>query len=139
MFKTRQFFPAAAAIALWVLPVPAAAQVGGKEQRIQVQNGTWKGRLVDSGCYKRLGAAALDAPNLPCTIDAMKKGGTASFIGLLTDGDGLFKIIGEMTKDNYAKLRDFVGKPVEMTGRSALPIGGWATRELDATKIGVSR
>ena len=124
---------------LWLTPAPSTGQIGGKEQRIQVQKGTWKGQLVDSGCYKRLGAAALEAPNLPCTIEAMKKGGPASYIGLLTEGDGLFKIVGYMAKGSFAKLQDYVGKTVEVTGVSSLPIGGWATREVDVTKIVIAR
>jgi len=139
MCTFRRFFLPALALVVWCVPQMAAAQVGGKEQRIEVQKGVWKGHLVDSACYKRLGAAALEPANLPCTLEAMKKGSSASFIGLLTDGDGLFKIIGEMTKGNYAKLQDFVGKTVEITGTSALPIGGWATRELDGTRINVAK
>ena len=139
MRKTFCMLTPIIALSLALAPAQAATQIGGKEQRIQVQKGTWKGQLVDSACYKKLGAAALDTGNLPCTLEAIKKGGSASYIGLLTEGDGLFKIVGEMAKGNFAKLQEYVGKTVEMTGVSSLPIGGWATREIDATKIVAAR
>jgi hypothetical protein len=40
------------AVALTVSPLPtrANAQLGGKEQRVQVEKGTWTGQLVDFAC-----------------------------------------------------------------------------------------
>lgn len=112
------------------------SQIGGKEQRVEVRKGVWTGQLVDSSCYKKFGGEALNPEHLQCTLDALKRSDPSPQISFLTDGDGLFRIVGEMVKG--AKLQDYVGKKVEITGVSSLPIGGWATRELQIEKIKVT-
>jgi hypothetical protein len=42
-----------------------------------------------------------------------------------------------MVKGNYSRLQPYVGKKLETSGTSSLPIGGWATRELDVETIKV--
>jgi hypothetical protein len=141
MHKTLAGVTSIVALTMWLSPAQAAAQVagvGGAEQRVQVTKGTWKGQLVDSSCYKKMGAEALNPENLKCTLDAMKKGDAASYVGLLTDGDGIFKVVGDMAKGNFAKLTGYVGKKVEVTGTVSLPIGGWATREIEVEKIKIT-
>jgi hypothetical protein len=138
MRKVWTVLPAAVALTLSLSPFPLAAQVGGKEQRVQVQKGTWTGQIVDYACYGKMGAEqSLSADHVKCVIDCMKKGEPGNSIGLLTEGDGMFKITGEMTRNSYARLQEYVGKKVEITGVSSLPIGGWSLRELDAQRIKV--
>jgi len=44
-------------------------------------------------------------------------------------------IVGDMAKDNFAKVTKYVGKRVEVTGTSALPTGNYIPRQIDVTKI----
>lgn len=134
--RTTQFVVAgAAALTFSLVASEATAQIGGKEQRVEVTKGAWTGQLVDAACFKKFGGAALSPEHLPCTVDAMKKGGPSSQISFLTEGDGLLRIVGDMAKS--PKLQEYVGKKLEITGVSSLPIGGWATRELQIEKIKV--
>jgi hypothetical protein len=56
-------------------------------------------------------------------------------LGILTDDDGFMNIVGKMAEDNFAKLTQFIGKRVEVTGTSALPTGNYIPRQLDMTGI----
>lgn len=44
-------------------------------------------------------------------------------------------IVGEMAKNDFAKVTKYVGKRVEVSGTSALPTGNYIPRQLDITKI----
>jgi hypothetical protein len=48
-----------------------------------------------------------------CALDFAKQGRP---LGLLTDGDGLFKFVGDYTDNKNAKLIPFVGKQVQVKG-----------------------
>jgi hypothetical protein len=135
MRKTQFAVIGAAVVVLSLMASQAAAQIGGKEQRVDVKKGVWTGQLVDAACFKKFGGAALSAEHLPCTVEALKKGDPGSQISFLTEGDGLLRIVGDMAKS--PKLQEYVGKKLEISGVSSLPIGGWATRELQIEKIKV--
>jgi len=75
---------------------------------------TLKGEVVDITCYSKQGVAkGTGAAHVSCAIDCAKQGKP---LGLLTDGDGLFRFVGEYTENNNAKLLPFVGKQVEVKG-----------------------
>jgi hypothetical protein len=92
---------------------------------------TLKGEVVDALCYSSKGiAAGTGAQHMMCAKECAKKDGAV--FGILTDGDGLFKIVGEYAADHYAKLFDYIGKEVEVVGTR--------TRSLDySTAIKVTR
>jgi hypothetical protein len=73
-----------------------------------------RGEVVDVTCYSKQGVAkGTGAGHVSCAMDCAKKGKP---LGLLTDGDGLFKFVGDYTESNNAKLLPFVGKQVEVRG-----------------------
>ena len=75
---------------------------------------TLKGELLEVSCFQKLGLEKATGPgHLTCAKDCAKKGLT---LGILTDGDGVFKIVGTYAADNNAKLMDLIGKQVEATG-----------------------
>jgi len=75
---------------------------------------TLKGEVVEVSCYSKQGVAkGTGAAHVRCAIDCAKQGKP---LGVLTDGDGLFKFVGDYTENNNAKLIPFVGKQVEVKG-----------------------
>jgi hypothetical protein len=65
-------------------------------------------------CYGKQGVAkGTGAAHVSCALDCAKQG---KALGLLTDGDGLFKFIGDYTDNDNAKLIPYVGKQVEVKG-----------------------
>ena len=100
------------ALALMV-PALAAAQTSFPE----VTNGKWKGVVVEQSCYRQLGAdKAIAAEHNACALDCVKKGQP---LAIVTDDDGVRLIIGDMSKDNYAKMTQWIGKRVAVTGKSS--------------------
>ena len=70
---------------------------------------TMTGELVDMSCYKSKGVAAgTGAAHADCAKMCLLEKGTQ--MGILTDGDGVFKIWGASTKDKYAKLVPYLGQ-----------------------------
>jgi len=96
---------------------------------------TYKGEVVEVSCYSKLGVAkGTGAAHVACALDCAKQGKP---LGLLTDGDGLFKFMGDYTANNNAKLLPFVGKQVEVKGtRDVYTDYTYAIR---ATKITLSK
>ncbi len=75
---------------------------------------TLRGEVVDVTCYGKQGVAkGTGVAHVSCAMDCAKQGKP---LGLLTDGDGLFKFVGDYTENNNAKLLPFVGKQVEVKG-----------------------
>src|SRR5215471_18684719 len=75
---------------------------------------TMKGEVVEVSCYSKRGVEkGTGAEHVACAIDCAKQG---KVLGLLTDGDGLFKLIGDYAENNNAKLIPFIGKQVEVRG-----------------------
>ena len=75
---------------------------------------TLKGEVVEVSCYSKLGVAkGTGAAHVACAIDCAKQGKP---LGLLTDGDGLFRFVGDYADNNGAKLMPFIGKQVEVKG-----------------------
>ena len=75
---------------------------------------TLKGEVVEVSCYSKQGVAkGTGAAHVACALDCAKQGKP---LGLLTDGDGLFKFVGDYTDNRNAKLIPFVGKQVQVKG-----------------------
>jgi hypothetical protein len=117
-----------------VAPSFAAAQEREfSKNYIDVKTATWRGLILERSCFQKLGrekAAAAD--HTACALECLKKG---QALGILTDDDGFMNIVGRMAEDNFAKLTQFIGKRVEVTGTSALPTGNYIPRQLDMTGI----
>jgi len=75
---------------------------------------TLKGEVVEVSCYSKQGVAkGTGTAHVRCAIDCAKQGKP---LGVLTDGDGLFRFVGDYTENNNAKLIPFIGKQVEVKG-----------------------
>jgi hypothetical protein len=75
---------------------------------------TLRGEVVEISCYSKQGVAkGTGSAHVSCAIDCAKQ---AKPLGLLTDGDGLFRLVGDYAENNNAKLIPFVGKQVEIKG-----------------------
>jgi hypothetical protein len=95
---------------------------------------TMTGELVDMSCYKAKGVAGgTGAAHADCAkICLLEKGAQ---LGMLTDGDGVFKIWGASTKDKYAKLIPHLGQPVEVTGTEVVLSNNYDARSFDLQTI----
>src|ERR1700680_3396517 len=75
---------------------------------------TLKGEVVDALCYAERGFDKGTGPgHVECAKECAQKGHQ---FGVLTDGDGLYKIIGDYAANNYSRLVEFIGKQVEVEG-----------------------
>jgi hypothetical protein len=118
------------ALALMV-PALAAAQTSFPE----VTNGKWKGVVVEQSCYRQLGAdKATAAAHNACAMDCLKKGQP---LALVTDDDGVRKIIGNMSNDNYTKMTQWIGKRVAVTGNSSKD--AFSSLYIDITTIAATK
>ena len=95
---------------------------------------TMTGELVDMSCYKAKGVAGgTGAAHADCAkICILEKGAQ---MGILTDGDGVFKIWGATTKDKYAKLQPYLGQTVEVTGTEVVLSNNYDARSFDLQTI----
>jgi hypothetical protein len=125
-------------VGLVLLGLVASVIVAAQEKEfsknyIDVKTGTWKGVVLERSCFRKLGLEkARAADHAACTEECIRKGQP---LGILTDEDGFMTIVGEMAKDNFARVTKYVGKRVEVTGTSALPTGNYIPRQIDVTKI----
>jgi hypothetical protein len=95
---------------------------------------TLTGEVVDISCYKQKGVAAgTGAAHVDCARMCVRTKGAA--LGLLSDGDGLFRIWGAMSRDKYAKLMPYVGQTVEITGTEVVLSNNYAVRSFDLQTI----
>ena len=99
------------ALALTV-PMLATAQSTWTENT----KGSWKGLVVEYSCYMSDPGKATAADHQACALDCVKKGKP---LAIVTDDDGVRRIIGDMSKDNYAKMIPWIGKRVAVTGESS--------------------
>src|SRR4029453_1225059 len=75
---------------------------------------TLTGEIVDISCYKsKGGAGGTGAAHVDCAkMCVLDKGAQ---VGILSDGDGLFKIWGPMAADKYPKVAPYPGHVAEST------------------------
>ena len=99
---------------------------------------TLTGEVVDISCYKQKGVAGgTGAAHLDCAKVCVLQKGAA--LGILSDGDGLFRLWGGMAKDKYAKLIPFLGQTVEMTGTEVVLSNNYAVKSFDVATIKVKK
>jgi hypothetical protein len=113
----------------------ASASVSAQEPVINRSKPmTMTGELVDMSCYKAKGVAGgTGAAHADCArICILDKGAQ---LGILTDGDGLFKIWGATTKDKYATLMPYLGQQVEVTGTEVVLSNNYDARSFDLQTI----
>jgi hypothetical protein len=107
--------------------------IGQEIGKTEIRTGSWKGVVVEETCFRKLGVAGvIAADHAACAMECVQKDNA---LGLLTDDDGYMRIVGEMSKNRYAPLIQFVGKRVNATGESFVPTGNYSTRQIAITKI----
>ena len=95
---------------------------------------TLTGEIVDISCYKQKGVAGgTGAAHVECAKTCIATKGAA--LGILSDGDGLFRLWGTMTRDKYAKLVPFVGQTVVLNGTEVMLSNNYDVRSFDVQTI----
>lgn len=99
---------------------------------------TLTGEIVDISCYKQKGVAAgTGAAHLDCARMCVLEKGVA--LGILTDGDGLFRIWGPMARDKYLKVQPFLGQNVSITGTEVMLSNNYDVRSFDLQTIKIAK
>ena len=124
-------------LALIVLMSPLVAAGAGAEQEPVISRSammTLRGEVVEISCYKQKGVAAgTGAAHIACAKDCVAKKNAA--LGILSDGDGLFRLWGSYAKDTYAKLVPFIGQTVEISGTEVVLSNNYDVRSFDVERI----
>jgi hypothetical protein len=76
---------------------------------------TLRGEIVEVSCFSKGVKDSTGPGHVSCAKECAKKG---QALGILTDGDGLVKITGDYAANKSAKLLEFIGQEVEVTGTS---------------------
>jgi hypothetical protein len=99
---------------------------------------TFTGEIVEISCYRQKGVAAgTGAAHVDCAKQCILNRDAA--LGILTDGDGLFRLWGNMARDKYAKLIPYIGQTVEITGTEVVLSNNYDVRSFDVQTIKVSK
>lgn len=95
---------------------------------------TLTGEIVDISCYKSKGVAGgTGAAHVDCAkICILQKDGA---VGILTDGDGLYKIWGSAAQNKYAKVMPYIGQTVEITGTEVTLSNNYDVRSFDLQTV----
>ena len=95
---------------------------------------TLTGEIVDISCYKQKGVAGgTGAAHVECAKLCILQKDAA--VGILSDGDGLFKIWGTMARDKYAKLMPYIGQTVEIAGSEVTLSNNYDVRSFDLQTV----
>jgi|SRR4249920_2504465 hypothetical protein len=95
---------------------------------------TLTGEVVDISCYKEKGVAGgTGKAHIECAKICVRDKGAS--LGILTDGDGLFRLWGDMSRDKYAKLVPYIGQTVEITGNQVTLSNNYDVRSFDVKTI----
>ena len=120
-------------VILWAQSAGPAMQSGLGPVISRSTPRTLKGEIIEILCYREKGVAgSTGAAHVACAKDCVAKGGS---LGILTDGDGLFKVVGELEKNKYAKLVSHIGQIVELTGTEVVVSNNYDTKLFDAQKV----
>ena len=107
---------AVAALAV-AIGVPLVSSIHVSAQVAVLEKGkptTLHGEIIEISCYKSKGAReGTGAAHLDCAKKCVSEG---KAVGLLSDGDGLWALTGDWTKDRNAKLVPYLGQTVDVTG-----------------------
>lgn len=92
------------------------------------------GEIVDISCYKQKGVAAgTGAAHVECAKICVLTKGAA--LGILSDGDGLFRLWGPMAADKFAKVMPYVGQAVAITGNEVILSNNYDVRSFELKTI----
>lgn len=95
---------------------------------------TLTGEIVDISCYKAKGVAAgTGAAHVECAKICILQKDAA--VGILSDGDGLYKIWGAAAQNKYAKVMPYIGQQVEITGTEVTLSNNYDVRSFDLQTI----
>jgi hypothetical protein len=121
----------AAGAIVMLVAVPLLAQVGVIEKGKPM---TLRGEIVEISCYQKKGiAGGTGAAHVACAKECAAKGLS---LGLLTEGDGLFRIVGPMTDAKNAKLTPYLGQTVDLYGVQVLLSNTYDIRQnFEAQKV----
>jgi hypothetical protein len=96
------------------------------------------GEVVDISCYRQKGVAGgTGKAHIECAKICVRD--KDANLGILTDGDGLFRLWGEMSRDKYAKLVPYIGQTVEVTGNQVTLSNNYDVRSFDVKTIKAGR
>ena len=99
---------------------------------------TLTGEIVDISCYKQKGVAAgTGAAHVDCAKMCVLQKGAA--VGILSDGDGLFRIWGTSARDKYLKMQPFLGQTVTITGAEVTLSNNYDVRSFDLQTIKLAK
>jgi hypothetical protein len=95
---------------------------------------TLRGEIVEISCYQKKGVAGgTGEAHIACAKDCAAKG---LALGLLTEGDGLFRIVGPLTDSKNAKLVPHIGHVVDVYGAQVLLSNSYDIRQnFEAEKV----
>ncbi|MGH9383471.1 MAG: hypothetical protein ACRD2N_04190 [Vicinamibacterales bacterium] len=95
---------------------------------------TLTGEVVDISCYKQKGVAGgTGKAHIECAKICVRDKGAS--LGILTDGDGLFRLWGDMSRDKYAKLVPYIGQTVEITGSQVTLSNNYDVRSFEVKTV----
>lgn len=95
---------------------------------------TLRGEVVDISCYKQKSVAGgTGAAHVACAKECVANKDAA--LGILTDGDGLYRLWGSFAKDKYATLVPYIGQTVEIAGTEVRLSNNYDVRSFDVQKI----
>jgi len=122
-------------VLLVAIGVVFATSLGAQEPVIKrSQPLTMTGEIVEISCYKTKGVAGgTGAAHVDCAKMCVLEKGTQ--VGILTDGDGLFKIWGPMAANKYAKVIPYLGQQVEITGTEVTLSNNYDVRSFDLQTV----
>ena len=91
---------------------------------------TLQGPIVEINCFKKMGAATVTSPEqIACAKAAVTA--KTGVVGILSDMDGVFKLVGPLTANYYAKLVPLLGKRVDMPGAEIMLSNNFDYRAYD--------
>jgi hypothetical protein len=124
-------------VAAGVVGIAMVAPVRTNTQEPVINRGqpmTLTGEIVDISCYKQKGVAGgTGAAHVECAKTCIQTKGAA--LGILSDGDGLFRLWGTMARDKYAKLMPYVGQTVVLTGTEVMLSNNYDVRSFDVQTV----
>lgn len=95
---------------------------------------TLTGEIVEISCYKSKGVSGgTGAAHVDCAKICVLQKDAA--VGILTDGDGLFKIWGGAAQNKYAKVMPYIGQTVEITGTEVTLSNNYDVRSFDLQTV----
>ena len=90
-------------------------------------------RRVEGVCRRATGDRAGDRVLREQVLAVVRDKDAA--VGILTDGDGLYKVWGSMSRDKYAKVMPYIGQTVEITGTEVVLSNNYDVRSFDVQTI----